>query len=198
MLTLGSKVGYNEFSGLEVQPSGRLALSPNDSNTLWGAVSRAVRTPTRIENDARFGAAVFPAGSPPPFGDPTRPSLVAVIGNHRFDSEKVLTYELGYRTQPHPKIWVDAAGFYSRYEDLLSIELEDSIDVPASGGQPAYKLVPFVLHNELKGHSYGAELAARWQVMDAWRLQAWYAYLDISLSPTLRSTDQSSEARRGQ
>ena len=64
-LTLGSKVGYNEFSGVEVKLSGCLALTPNDWNTLWGAVSRAVRTPTRIEERAaRLGGWLLPAGLP--------------------------------------------------------------------------------------------------------------------------------------
>ena len=37
------------------QPSIRGAWHPTPDHTLWGAVSRAVRTPTRFDEDLRFG-----------------------------------------------------------------------------------------------------------------------------------------------
>src|SRR4029079_17536207 len=46
-LTLGSKFEHNDYTGWEVQPSGRLAWTPNERHTLWGAVSRAVQLPGR-------------------------------------------------------------------------------------------------------------------------------------------------------
>jgi iron complex outermembrane receptor protein len=50
-LTLGSKFEHNEYTGFEVQPSGRLAWTPSTEHTVWAAVSRAVRTPSRIDRD---------------------------------------------------------------------------------------------------------------------------------------------------
>ena len=60
---------------------------------------------------------------------------------------------------------------------------------PATGGQPAHRLVPFVFQNELSGHSYGAELTGTVELADAWRLQAWYAdpYLPLALLAELGS-----------
>ena len=48
--TVGTKVERNSFSGFEVQPSGRLAWTPDAEHTVWASVTRAVRTPSRIED----------------------------------------------------------------------------------------------------------------------------------------------------
>jgi len=50
-ITAGSKFEYNTFSGFEVQPTARFTLLPAKGQTIWGAISRAVRTPTRIDQD---------------------------------------------------------------------------------------------------------------------------------------------------
>ena len=50
-LTLGTKLEHNDFSGFEVQPSVRMAWSARENQTLWVAISRAVRVPTRLERD---------------------------------------------------------------------------------------------------------------------------------------------------
>ena len=50
-ITGGSKFEYNSFSGFEVQPTGRFTWLPGSGQTVWGAISRAVRTPTRIDQD---------------------------------------------------------------------------------------------------------------------------------------------------
>ena len=50
-LTMGVKVQDNDYSGMEVQPSGRMLWTPNSQNTVWASVSRAVRTPSRVEHD---------------------------------------------------------------------------------------------------------------------------------------------------
>ncbi|HEV3410443.1 MAG TPA: TonB-dependent receptor plug domain-containing protein, partial [Chthoniobacterales bacterium] len=52
-LTLGSKVEHNDYTGFEVQPSGRVAftLAPH---VFWAAISRAVRTPSRFDRHLFF------------------------------------------------------------------------------------------------------------------------------------------------
>src|SRR5690606_682989 len=45
-VTIGSKLEHNDFSGWEVQPSIRAAWTPTERQTVWGAVSRAVRSPS--------------------------------------------------------------------------------------------------------------------------------------------------------
>jgi len=60
-LTLGTKLEHNDFSGVEYQPSARLAWAMSVSQTLWGAVSRAVRTPARGEDDVLLRLAGYEA-----------------------------------------------------------------------------------------------------------------------------------------
>ena len=56
-LTVGARGEHNEFSGFEFQPTVRARWIPRPRNVVWGAVSRAVRTPTRLDVDVRVGAA---------------------------------------------------------------------------------------------------------------------------------------------
>src|SRR5690606_37808055 len=89
-LTAGTKVEHNEFSGFEIQPSGRLAWTPSAAATVWGALSRAVRSPSRIDVDYRLPTFQVPEGTP------------HVAGGPNFDSEKLLAAELGTRLHPGP------------------------------------------------------------------------------------------------
>ncbi len=50
-LTLGAKFEDNSFSGQEFLPNVRLAWQRPGGDLLWGAISRASRTPNRIERD---------------------------------------------------------------------------------------------------------------------------------------------------
>jgi len=83
--TLGTKLEHNDYTGLEFEPSGRLAWSFTTNQMLWAAVSRAVRMPSRIDRQL--------------FAPSTPPFLLA--GGPDFVSETVLAYELGYRAQVH-------------------------------------------------------------------------------------------------
>src|SRR5882762_5609441 len=50
-LTLGTKIEHNDYTGFEIQPSGRVNWTFSPSHTLWAAISRAVRTPSRIRSE---------------------------------------------------------------------------------------------------------------------------------------------------
>lgn len=93
-LTLGARIEHNDYTGFEIQPNVRLAWSPTDHRTLWGAVSRAARTPSR--SDANIDL-ITQTGPDPQSG---LPSEVRLLGSPTFRSEEVTAYELGYRTQP--------------------------------------------------------------------------------------------------
>jgi iron complex outermembrane receptor protein len=97
----GSKVENTFYSGWEVEPSARLQATLTDHQATWASVSRAVRTPSRLERDLTFGGLINGAG---------------------FDSEKLMAYELGYRVEPLTWLSIDVAGFYNDYSDLLSVE----------------------------------------------------------------------------
>src|SRR5256884_4009246 len=119
-LTFGSKFEHNDFTGFEVQPNARLlwTLTPNQS--VWTAVSRAVRTPALTEEGLRLNSAVVPPATP---ANPSPlPAVVAVFGSQQFNSEDLLAYELGYRVQATSNLSLDIATFYNNYSNLRTAE----------------------------------------------------------------------------
>lgn len=171
-LTLGTKVEYNDYSGFEVQPGARLAWSPAEKHTVWGSVSRAVRTPSRAEHDLLGHLTTLP--NP----DPLLPPVVTTVkGDQDFGSESLIAYELGYRVRPSPRMSVDLALFYNDYTDLRSVERG-----PVNPGTlPEYLSAEIVPGNHLEGESYGAELGLNLQLADWWRLRSGYSYLHMQL-----------------
>jgi iron complex outermembrane receptor protein len=159
----GTKVEENTYSGFEVQPSGRMVWTPDEQNTLWGAVSRAQRTPARWEQDGRIVSA--------PTASPLLPVPVQPIvhGTREFDSEGLNAFEVGYRLKPAPKFSLDTALFYNAYDHLRGFE-------PGAPGFLAtpvpHVVVPVFVANSFYAESYGAEIAGNWQVTDRWRLAA--------------------------
>jgi len=158
-LTLGTKIEYNSYTHFELQPGGRLAWTPNEGQTLWGSISRAVRTPSRAEHNI----VLHQVGNPP-----APPINFEFDGDAEFESEKLMAYELGYRWKIHRRLTTDLALFYNEYEDLRSID-------------PTASPVVFRLGNKRTGEAYGVEFAPAWQVVDWWRLQAAYSYLQIQV-----------------
>jgi iron complex outermembrane receptor protein len=159
---LGTKVEHNDYTGVELQPGGRVSWTPRRGGALWAAVSRAVRTPSRIDRE------LFAPGQPPYF----------LQGGPNFRSEELLAYELGYRVQAEDKLRMSVATFYNRYDNLRSIEL---VNPPAP--------FPIVLANGLEGKSYGVELSADYGVTNAWRLRAGYTEMRVRTEPKPGSTD---------
>lgn len=105
--TIGTKLEENDYTGFEIQPSARLLWSPDATRAAWGAFSRAVRTPSRAEDDIRVA-----------LGGP-----VFIIGSRDIVSAEVLAYEIGYREQPIEQFSWDVALFYNVYDNLLTSTL---------------------------------------------------------------------------
>jgi iron complex outermembrane receptor protein len=187
-LTMGAKFLHNIYSGFEVQPSARLLWTPNPRHTVWAAVTRAVRTPSRVEEDDQLSELLAP--NPPTF--------LRIIGDGRFFSEQLVGYEAGYRSLVRPKFYVDIATFYNNYNHLLSIE--PGLPFSETSPSPAHLVVPFLIRNGLLGNTSGIEIAPDWRPTGWWRLEGSYSYLYMDLrrragSPdaaTARSTEGSS------
>lgn len=169
-LTLGAKLEHNDYTGFETEPSVRLQWNINEKQMLWSAVSRAVRTPSRIDRDLSQ-----PTGLPAPF-----PSSI-LNGNPDFSSETVIAYEVGYRAQLASKGTVSVATFYNSYDDIRST-------TPSAPGFPSFGF-PLTFENNLEGDTYGVELSSTYQVLDAWRLQASYNFLEENLRVKTGKTD---------
>jgi iron complex outermembrane receptor protein len=156
-LTLGTKVEHNDYTGFEVEPTGRLQWDVTENQMLWGAVSRAVRTPSRAERD------IFEPNPPP----------TVVVGATNFVSETVIAYELGYRAQLNEKFSTSLSTFYNDYDHVRSLS-----STPVT-------IFPVFYENNLEGQTYGFELAATYQLLDGWRLHGGYDLLkeDIHVKP---------------
>jgi iron complex outermembrane recepter protein len=180
-LTLGSKFEHNDYSGFEVQPGVRLIWTPEAAHMLWAAVTRAVRTPSRIEHDLELTVLT----------DPATPTFVRVMGDGTFRSENLLAYEVGYRGEPARGVILDAAAFFNDYRDLLSIE--PGTQVTESSPAPTHEVIPYFMRNGMDGQAYGFELSAERRAA-RWRLGASYSYLRLDLTPDPASSDTTTEA----
>lgn len=158
--TLGSKVEHNEFTGVEVQPNARMAWIPNDRHMVWGAISRAVRTPSRFEDSASLTVAMLPGAPPTP---------IRLLGNPALKSEELLAYEAGYRYTVQ-NLSIDLAVFLNEYENLVA---QDFSTPPT-----------LMFINGLTGQSHGVEAAIDWRPRNWWRWQLAYTYQDVDLKPT--------------
>ena len=176
-ITIGSKFLHNNYSGFEVQPSARLLWTPNQRQTVWAAITRAVRTPSRVEEDL-YGTGLLAL---------TPLTFVRVNADRKFSSEHLLGYGAGYRTLIRPTVYLDIAAFYNRYDDLLSIE--PGVPFAESTPPPVHLVVPLSFRNGLLGNTAGAEIAPYWSPKEWWRLRGSYSYLLMQLSTKAGSGD---------
>jgi len=160
-LTFGSRLENNTYTDWEVYPNVRLAWIPSEEHTMWGAVSRAVRIPTQFDRDLRIDL-------PPPAFD--------IRGTSDFDSEKVVAYEIGYRTRVFPRLLLGLSAYFNDYDDLRSQERF-----------PDESLI--LLSNRLRGHTYGLEAGVTYDLLPWWRLRAGYTNLQKDLELEPGSTD---------
>ena len=167
-LTLGSKLEHNDFTGIEAQPTARLLWAPDEQNRLWGAISRAVRTPSIIDDSLRLLGRFAPPETIP---NTPLPVGTVVTGNRNFKAEELLAFELGYRLTLAKALSLDATAFYNDYESLRSFNLGN----PALNG--AAIELPLIVNNEGDGHTVGFETSLVWQMRDWWRWDLTYSYL---------------------
>jgi len=170
-LTLGSKIEHNDYSDFEVQPTARLMWIPHHQHRFWGAISRAVRTPSRLEHSLTALGIVIP---PDPTTNPATPTIaVNFEHNPQFDSEYVISYEVGYRTTVINNLSIDFTAFYNDYGNLRSLQ----------PSQPTLNLTTGILElsrvygNNFSAQTYGIELSSVWQMLEWWRWDANYSFL---------------------
>jgi iron complex outermembrane receptor protein len=142
--TLGLKAERNDYTGVEYLPSARFAWKLDKDQLLWGALSRAVRAPARLDRDFFLYAQL-----------PGRPLLPVIKGGPDFQSEVADVLDLGYRAQPSSSFSYSVTGFFSRYDKLRS-------------GQPP----PAFIQNLMDGTTHGLEAWGTYQLNPDWRLSA--------------------------
>ncbi|MGZ8348601.1 MAG: TonB-dependent receptor plug domain-containing protein [Allosphingosinicella sp.] len=109
-LIIGLKAEETSFTGVELLPNVRLAWQTDERTLLWGAVSRAVRTPSRIDRQLQ--------------------ALPLLAPGTDFVSEELVALEAGYRGQPVSWATLSVSVFYNLYDDLRSTEFSPGGTLP--------------------------------------------------------------------
>ena len=160
-VTAGAKYEHNAFSGGAFQPNLRARAMLPRAQMVWGAIARAVRRPTRFEDDLlAFG----PTGA------------VLVAGSDDVVAESLRASEVGYRARLSAVLTAEATVFHHDYDDLRSQDL--------TGGLP-----PIVVGNSLEGRSVGIETAATVQPVPWWRTRIGYTWLETEVRRAPGSRD---------
>ena len=159
-LILGTKYERNDHTGTEWQPSAKLIWTPNEEHTFWGAVTRAVKTPSRTEDDItnRIGFIGL--------------NELNVVGDRSLESERLMAYELGYRFTPEDKpLSLDLTLFYHDYNHINSIEAQGFDQL---------------ITDSEEGYTIGGEAFISYQVTSAWKLKSSYSYIETKFPNTIR------------
>jgi iron complex outermembrane receptor protein len=170
-LTIGSKFEHSDFTGVNVQPSIKLAWTPTVRHSGWLSVARAVHTASRIERGMYLNSGAFPAGF--------TVGLVSLYGHQDTRNEGLRAYEAGYRYQANRKLWLDFSSFYNVYDHLSTIEPGETfftLDPP-----PPHLVVPLYFGNRGKGETYGVEFAASYKPSALVTFRGAYTFLRMAL-----------------
>lgn len=155
-LTAGLKYLRNTFSGGLLLPNVRLLYQLTPNQSVWGAVTRSNRFPSRFERDGRRAIA----------GTPTE--IVELQGNAAVRSETLWGYEVGYRAQLTSILSVDAVAFYNDYHHSTGEqEVSESLEL---------------VRSQVTTRTYGGELSGEWRSFPWWRLRPTFSYLHIHRS----------------
>ncbi|HEV2644740.1 MAG TPA: TonB-dependent receptor [Acidobacteriaceae bacterium] len=172
-LTAGAKLQQNNFSGFDIQPSARLLWSLGEHQSLWFGFTRAVTTPSDLEENFFLQGG---AGH----------TFVQLLGNKKFMSENVEGYEAGYRILRGERFYLDLSSFWSNYTNLQSFS---AASISSSGGNTT---IAIQYQNQIAGHTSGFEFAPQVSVAPWWRLNTSYSFVSSNFSANGPTSDISS------
>jgi iron complex outermembrane receptor protein len=159
-LSAGAKVEHVAVAGWNVQPTARFWWSADQGTAVWAAVSRAARTPSRIEMTVEYNAGSIPEPGPVPV-------LTGFVGNPDAQPELVTAYEAGIRSTVHERVALDVSAFFNRYDRLLATELRP----PRLVLTPYPHMLAFATPvNALSADTTGVEAAVTGALTPAWQL----------------------------
>lgn len=180
-LTLGSKLEHNDYVGFEAQPSANLVWTPNQRQAIWASISRAARTPARVDRGFRSNIAVIA-------GPGGLPIITALVGNPNTRSEELRAYELGYRVQLNRRLLLDVSSFYNFYDRLESADTSSPF---LETDPPPHLVIPVVFNNFLQGKTYGLEASVDLEIGPRWKVRGGYSYLGVELNHKLEEPNLS-------
>ncbi len=171
---------YNGKNHPEVQPQVRLLWTPDKKDSVWGAVSRAVRMPSEVERNLDL-----PFGLPAQNGIPVSGLLT---GNPDLPGEVLIAYEAGYRRQIGKHFTFDLAGFFNHYTNLIQTVNQTPYFLMTSGGPEV--IAPETYQGSGGANTHGLEVSGSWNPRRNVRVQVAYAWEDASFGapPSLTLT----------
>lgn len=161
VLTLGAKMEHYENAGTAFLPNVRLLWTPDDLNSVWLGVSRAVRPASRFEQETRYEVQVNPK------------QVVVFSPNSDFASEYLTAYELGWRQKATPRFNWEAVTFIHDYTDLVAY------DRSFYEKEGVFYLENYPTNNA-NDQIYGTELSFTWQPDTPYLMQFAYTWLNTS------------------
>ncbi|HEX5070992.1 MAG TPA: TonB-dependent receptor [Vicinamibacterales bacterium] len=182
-LTAGVKIEHNAYTGFEWQPNGRLTWSLAPTRVVTLSVTRAIRTPSRVETDFETGSLLNPAV----------PSFLRLLPNPDFRSEELIAYEAGFSTMVGTRILATVSVFHNEHDNVLSTLLGPAFVETGAGGSRT--IFPLQFSNGLRGHSDGVETTADVRLMPWWRLTGHYSFFRLDLFKKPGGQDLSQELR---
>ena len=169
-LTLGTKFEHNIYTGWETLPGARILWTPTTRQSVWAAVTRAVRSPSRVDEDLELTDL---------YATTPVPQYLQLAHNGEFASEKLLGYEFGYRKLVTARIYFDLALFRNNYNDLASYG-EPVIGPETSSNPPGLvAMIPWI--NGLAGTTEGFEIAPDWKPTPWLEMRGAWSYLNMNL-----------------
>lgn len=185
-LTVGTKLEHNNFSGFDYQPSARLLWTPSSKQTFWAAATRAVSTPSRLDQDLALTG--FVSAGPP------LPIFLEIAGNPNFAPERLLGYEGGYRALVSQRFYVDISTFFNNYNGITSFGTPSIKFAQSPPPSYTYLLLAVPWANGLIGNTDGIEVSPDWKLTPWCQVKASYSYLQMHLKDKAGITDAGTAA----
>lgn len=178
-LMLGSKFTWHGLGGFGIQPSARLWWAPSARQTLWAAVSRPVRMPSRFEEDGRLTLGYADVGAL--LGGAPNGVIVPlqVTGDDGLRPEKLTAWEVGHRFQPGKRWLLETSLFLNDYDRLI---------------EPAPTILG-AFTDAGSGRTWGAELNGSAQLTPDWRVEAGYSWLRVAIDGPVYQFEERSSPR---
>jgi iron complex outermembrane receptor protein len=179
-VTVGSKFENNTYSGFAAMPTARVLYQVNRRQSMWAAVSRAVRAPAETDTSLRenVGAVTLPNGTP---------ASISVFGNPKIKDEGLVAYEAGFRTMTTKRVSLDLAAYYNDYDNQITSE--PGTPFTETTPEPTHLVLPTIDQNLEYGETHGAEAWLKFKVNDRWTLDWSYDFERLHFHPMLKSQD---------
>jgi len=104
-------------------------------------------------------------------------ALVQLLGGPVEEAERLLDFEVGYRTQATKRLSLDFTAFRSHYRGLQTQDPDPPYFTLDTA--PPHLLLPYYFRNQAYATNYGGEVFASWNVTRRWQLSPGFSFLQM-------------------